>query len=176
MLLAPRSLLLAPRSWLLALGSLFFVLTSCKFNPNLQGKGTVHLQGIWEEGGVVYQDDLLQYSRHKFRFTCDSVYATIQTFAKVNTNPDSCFNDGSWTEYAKGTYLTNNDTLIVTATFTKSNFKQKISGCYRIGQYLPAFIIRKSSPDSLYLESLQQHLPLKLALKERTACVQKPLN
>lgn len=151
-------------------------LASCKFNPNLQGKGTAHLQGIWEEGSVAYQDDLLQYSRHKFRFTCDSVYVIIQTFAKVNTYPDSCFNNGTWAEYAKGTYQTINDTLIVTATFTKSNFKQKISGCYRIGQYLPAFIIRKSSSDSLYLENLKQHLPLKLALREKTACVQKPLN
>ncbi|MFA6945065.1 MAG: fumarate hydratase [Pedobacter sp.] len=149
---------------------------SCKFNPNLQGKGTESLQGIWQEDSVDYQNERLQYSRHQLRFTCDSVYITIKTFAKVNTYPDSCFNKGSWIEYAKGTYLTKGDTLMFTATFTKSNFKQKISGCYRIGQYLPAYIIKKNSGDSLYLESLKQHLQIKLSLKEKIVCVQKPLN
>ncbi len=152
------------------------VFASCKFNPNLQGRGTASLQGIWQEDSVAYQKERLQYSRHEFRFTCDSVYVTIKTFATVNTYPDSCFNNGAWTEYAKGTYQTNKDTLILTTTFTKSNFKQKISGCYRIGQYLPSFVIRKSTADSLYLESLQQHSQLKLSLKKRTSCVQKPLN
>jgi hypothetical protein len=149
---------------------------SCKFNPNLQGKGTESIQGIWEEDSVDYQDELLQYSRHQFRFSCDSVYLTIKTFAKVNTYPDSCFNNGSWTEYAKGTYLSKGDTLMLTTTFTKSNFKQKISGCYRVGQYLPAFIIRKNTGDSLYLESLKQHTNIKLSLKQKTVCIQKPLN
>ena len=159
---------------LLASCSLAFA--SCKFNPNLQGEGTTSLQGLWEEDSVAYQDQRLQYSRHKFRFTCDSIYVTIKTFARVNTYPDSCFNNGTWTEYAKGTYQTNEDTLILTTTFTKSNFKQKISGCYRIGQYLPTFVIRKNNADSLYLEGLQQHLQLKLSLSERAVCVQKPLN
>lgn len=149
---------------------------SCKFNPNLQGKGTENLQGIWEEDSVDYQSERLQYSRHKFRFSCDSVYLTIKTFAKVNTYPDSCFNNGSWTEYAKGTYLTKGDTLMLTTTFTKSNFKQKISGCYRTGQYLPAFVIQKNTDKDLHLESLKQHLNIRLSLRERTVCVQKPLN
>lgn len=158
----------------------FFVLLlamgSCKFNPNLQGKGTESIQGIWEEDSLDYQNERLLYSRHQFHFSCDSVYLTIKTFAKANIYPDSCFNNGNWTEYAKGTYLTNGDTLMLTATFTKSNFKQKISGCYRIGQYLPAFIIRKNTGDSLYLESLKQHSNIKLSLLQKTVCVQKPLN
>jgi len=142
----------------------------------MQGEGTDNLQGVWEETAVAYQNERLQYSTHQFRFRCDSVYVTINTFAKVNTYPDSCFNNGSWTEYAKGIYETKKDTLIITATFTKSNFKQKISGCYRSGQYTPAFVIRKSTSDSLYLESLHDHLPLDLILKEKTLCVQKPIN
>ena len=142
----------------------------------MQGEGRDDLQDIWEEGAVAYQNERLQYSKHQFRFSCDSVYVTINTFAKANTYPDSCFNYGSWTEYAKGIYETKNDTLLITATFTKSNFKQKISGCYRIGQYQPAFVIKKSDSDTLYLEGLQDHLPLNLILKERTLCVQKQLN
>ncbi|WP_411273577.1 fumarate hydratase [Daejeonella sp.] len=151
-------------------------LYSCKFNANMQAKGSEDLQGIWEEGLVAYQDERLQYSKHQFQFICDSVYITVKTFAKVNTYPDSCFNNGSWIEYAKGVYETREDTLLITATFTKANFKQKISGCYRIGQYLPAFVIKKSGGDSLNLEGLQDHLPLSLTLKKRTLCVQKPLN
>ncbi len=154
----------------------FTTIYSCKFNPNLQGTGRDDIQGIWDEGDVAYQNERLQYSKHNFRFSCDSVYITINTFAKVNTYPDSCFNDGMWTEYAKGVYDTKTDTLIITATFTKPDFKQKISGCYRNGQYLPVFVIRKSTPDSLYLEGLKDHMPLNLALKERTICVQKPLH
>jgi hypothetical protein len=155
---------------------LVLALVSCKFNPNLQGKGTESIQGIWEEDKVDYQNERLQYSRHHIQFSCDSVYLTIKTFAKVNTYPDSCFKNGSWTEYAKGTYLTKGDTLILSTTFTKSNFKQKISGCYRIGQYLPVFIIRKNTGDSLFLESLKQHSNINLSLIQRTICVQKPLN
>lgn len=165
--------------WLVVLGCLILcssTFSSCKFNPNIQGKGREDLQGIWEEGTVVYQNERLQYSKHKFRFSCDSVYITINTFAKFSTYPDSCFNNGEWTEYAKGVYQTQNDTLSITATFTKSNFKQKISGCYRIGQYLPVFVIRKNIRDTLHLEGLQDHLPLNLILKEKTVCVQKPLN
>ncbi|MEJ7691969.1 fumarate hydratase [Daejeonella sp.] len=151
-------------------------LGSCKFNENMQGKGRDDVQGVWEEGTVAYQNERLQYSKHQFRFSCDSVYVTIKTFANVNTYPDSCFNNGRWTEYAKGVYETKKDTLLITATFTKPDFKQKISGCYRTGQYLPAFVIKKSTTDTLYLEGLQEHLPFYLILKERTPCIQKPLN
>lgn len=142
----------------------------------MQGEGSNELQGIWEEGSVAYQNERLQFSKHQFRFSCDSVYVTIQTFAKVNNYPDSCFNNGSWTEYAKGVYDIKKDTLLITATFTKSNFKQKISGCYRIGQYLPAFVIKKSRSDTLQMEGLLDHLTLNFTLKEKTICIQKPLN
>ncbi|MHB1176793.1 MAG: fumarate hydratase [Daejeonella sp.] len=154
----------------------FLSLSSCRFNPNIQGNGRSDLQGLWEEEGVAYQDQRLQYQKHKFLFSCDSVYVTIHTFAKVNTYADSCFNNGKWTEYAKGTYVAKRDTLMISATFTKPDFKQKISGCYRTGQYLPAFVIRKSNTDTLYLEGLQDHLLLTLPLRQRTICVQKPLN
>jgi hypothetical protein len=153
-----------------------FTYASCKFNPNLQGMGTANLQGSWVEDSVAYQDQRLQYSKHDFRFTCDSIYITIKTFARVNTYADTCFNNGSWTEYAKGTYQTKQDTLILTTTFTKSDFKQKISGCYRTGEYLPVFLIKKINSTNLYLESLQDHAMLKLSLRKRTVCNPKPLN
>lgn len=150
--------------------------SSCKFNPNLQGKGADFLQGVWHEDSVSYRADLLQYTTHQFKFTCDSFYVTLNTFAKTNIYPDSCFNEGRWTEYAKGNYTVRNDSLHIYGTFTKPNFKQKISGCYRIGQYLETFIIKENSAESIELMSLKQHLPLKLALKEKITCIQKPLN
>lgn len=174
------SLFLAPCSFLLALSSLLLVLCSllfaCRFNPNLQGKGENYLQGVWHEDSVVYQDELLQYTRHQFKFTCDSFYVTLKTSAKVNTYTDSCFNNGAWVEYAKGTYTVINDTLYIYGTFTKPDFKQKISGCYRIGQYLASFIIKRHTNKALYFQSLQQHLPVKLNLKQKISCVPKPLN
>lgn len=160
-------------SFLFTLGCLALVLFSCQFNPNVQGKGSSELQGVWEQDSVQYQDKLLEYTRHKFVFTCDSFYATLRTKAKVNQFPDSCFNGGNWAEYAKGTYVFRNDTLYILGTFTKSNFKQKISGCYRIGQYLPVFIVKEKSADKLVLKD--QHINITLNLKQKITCDPKPL-
>jgi hypothetical protein len=161
---------------------LFFILiaagllSSCKFNPNLQGKGADFLQGEWMEDSVRYRNELLQYTTHHFKFTCDSFYATLNTTAQTNFYPDSCFNEGQWTEYAKGLYAVRGDSVIISGTFTKSNFKQKISGCYRIGQYLETFVIKDRTPGLIRLESLSQHRPLQLSLKRRITCIQKPIN
>lgn len=133
------------------------------------------MQGVWEEEPLVYRDSLLQYTTHHFKFSCDSFYVTLNTEAKANYYPDSCFKEGKWEEYAKGVYLVSNDTLYLAGTFTRSNFRQKVSGCYRIGQYLPVFLIKDTSPEKIELQSLQQHLPLTLKLKERIVCDPKPL-
>jgi len=150
--------------------------SSCKFNPNLQGKGADFLQGEWREDSVLYRNELLQYTTHHFKFTCDSFYVTLNTTAETNYYPDSCFNGGEWTEYAKGLYAVRGDSVIISGTFTKSNFKQKISGCYRIGQYLETFIIKDRSAELISLESLNQHRPVQLSLKRRLTCIQKPIN
>lgn len=149
--------------------------SACKFNPNFQGRGSDFIQGIWEEVPVSYQDSLLQYTRHTFKFTCDSVYVTLETHAKVNYYADSCFKSGTWKEYAKGNYVLQNDTLYILGTFTKENFKQKLSDCYRIGQYLPVFVISNKTANTLELRGLKQHVPLKLELKDKTSCVPQAL-
>lgn len=155
---------------------IFLLLTSCKFNPNLQGKGTDYLQGVWAEDSVSYRDQLLQYTKHHYKFTCDSFYTTLTTFAKTNMYPDSCFNEGKWTEYAKGNYTVKGDSLVLSGTFTKSNFKQKISGCYRIGLYLETFIIKDKPGKTIHLQSVKQHRPVYLTLKQKTVCIQQPIN
>jgi len=151
------------------------LLSSCTFNPNIQGRGADAFQGVWEEEPTKLQDSLIQYTLHHFRFTCDSFYTELSTKAKQNYYEDRCFNNGSWKEYAKGTYVVSNDTLYLIGTFTKANYKQKLHGCYRIGQYLPVFLIKSTSPDKIELQGLQQHLPVTLRLKEKTVCNPKPL-
>lgn len=152
-----------------------FCWSSCRFNANLQGRGTDFLQGAWQEDKVPYETKLLEYAKRKFVFTCDSFYATFNTQSKVNKLSDSCFNNGHWMEYAKGTYAVRHDTLFFYGTYTKANFKQKISGCYHIGQYLATFLIQKHTPDSLYLQGTQEHLPLWLRLKQKITCTPKPI-
>ncbi len=155
---------------------IIFILISCKFNPNIQGRGSNDLQGIWVEEQAIYQDQLLEYTLHTFKFTCDSFYLTFDTHTRVNTYPGNCFNNGHWTEYVKGIYSVNKDTLSLNGTFTKSNFKQKISGCYHIGQYVKAFVIKKHKGDTLSFQDLSQHVPFSLKLKQRITCIPKPIN
>ncbi len=151
-------------------------MASCKLNPNLQGAGAGFVQGIWVEQEVGYRDELLQYTTHSFRFSCDSFYVTLNTYARANYNPDSCFNNGRWIEYAKGNYAVKGDSVFLSGTFTKSNFKQKISGCYRNGQYLETFVVKEKADSYLQLESLKSHFPIKLILKELLVCNPQPLN
>ncbi|HXI00146.1 MAG TPA: hypothetical protein VNI52_07735 [Sphingobacteriaceae bacterium] len=154
----------------------FMCSTACKFNPNLQGEGTNYMQGVWHETSMPYQKQLLQHTIHNFRFTCDSFYIKLKTIARVNTYPDSCYNSGVWSEYAKGTYFTQNDTLVLKGVFTKSNFKQKISGCYRSGTFNPIFIISEKKGVGMVLQNLQNHSSVILKLKEKTTCKPQPLN
>lgn len=152
------------------------LLSACSRNLNLQERGTDFLQGVWEEDSVAYQNQLLQYTHHTFKFTCDSFYATLDTYSKVNAYTDSCFNNGHYTEYAKGLYVVKKDSILISGTFTKANFKQKISGCYRNGQYLTAFVLKKQPSDTLYLKNMQEHLPMVLVLKQKINCVPKPID
>lgn len=151
------------------------LLTSCKFNPNIQGSGSDALQGLWEEDQVLYQDSLSQYTSHKIRFSCDSFYLTLKTVARAEIYPDTCYRKGSWTEFVKGTYTTTGDTLYLNGTFTKSDFKQKISGCFRMGTYKPIFVIVKRSGQQMKLQNLMTHFPVLLNLKQKTTCIPKPL-
>ena len=152
-----------------------FAIFSCKFNPNVQEKGADYLQGIWKQEKVMYQDQLLNYALHTLTFTCDSFYLVLDTHAKMNIYPDSCFNNGHWTEYVKGEYLVDRDTLHLSGTFTKPNYKQKISGCYRTGQYFGTFIIQKQKHNVLSLQDISQHLPIELFLQQSIVCSPKPI-
>lgn len=149
------------------------LISACKFNPNIQGEGADFLQGSWTESLVDHQDSLLRYQLHDFRFDCDSVYIKVKTHAKMKMEADSCFGEGQWTEYARGIYVVRNDSLFIEATYTHDNWKQKLSGCHHIGQYLPRFAITKQSNDSLQLQNLYSKIPVKLKRTASSNCVPK---
>lgn len=154
--------------------SLLF-LSACTRLPNIQGKGELFMQGIWNEDSVAYGKKLNTFTQHHFKFTCDSFYVNLLTRSKVNFYEDSCFNKGVWKEYAKGVYAVKGDTLYLGGTFTHANYKQKISGCYRIGRYEKNFLIKKYAASTLLLESLNDQHEINLNLKQKIICVQKAL-
>lgn len=151
------------------------VSAACRRLPDVQGKGEAFLQGIWNQDSIPNADKLLNYTRHKFKFTCDSFYVDLTTHSKVNYYADSCFNGGIWKEYAKGVYKVSGDSLFLSGTYTKSNYKQKVSGCYQIGRYEKAFFIRSFEPEKLHLESVGNQRMCDLVLKERIICQPKAL-
>jgi len=169
-----KSLLLRGRD--LGMGLFFLAFCfSCTRLPNVQGKGEALLQGVWNQDSVANADQLLNYTQHRFKISCDSFYVDLTTYSKVNYYEESCFNKGVWKEYAKGTYSVKGDTLLLNGTFTKENYKQKVSGCYRNGRYLSDFKIKSSSANSLVLESLNDQRECKLVLKEKITCQPKEL-
>jgi len=163
------------KRFLIFLFTLSTLQLACSMRPNVQGKGEDFMQGVWNEDLVAYSEKLSNYTQHHFKFTCDSVYIDMITHSKVNFYEDSCYHNGIWKEYAKGVYVVKGDTLFIGATFTHANYKQKISGCYRIGRYEKNFLINKKSADTLLLESLNDQREIKLTLKDKLTCVPKEL-
>lgn len=158
---------------LLVVVVMLFFLSACRFNSDYQNVGEPTLQGTWIQESVPHQNELLTYSLHEFRFSCDSVYVTIRNFAKEPIIVDSCYNGGEWTEYARGLYVIRNDSLLIEATYIHANGKQKLTGCYHIGQYLPRLDIGKQTADSLYLQDRNSYIPMNLRKVESTTCVPK---
>lgn len=152
---------------------LILFLSSCKFNSKMQNTGAEFIQGSWIAETVPDQDKLLRYQLHDFQFTCDSVYVKIKTFAKTKMEIDTCYGNGEWQEYARGVYVVRGDSLLIEATYTHDNWRQKLSGCHHIGQYLPRFKITKQTADSLYLSNFYSHIPIELRKTETTTCVPK---
>lgn len=149
--------------------------TSCRRLPDVQGKGSDFMQGVWVQDSVRDAEKLLSNTHHRFKITCDSFYVDLTTYSKVNYYADSCFQNGIWKEYAKGVYLVRSDSLFFEGTYTKANYKQKLSGCYQIGRYIKSFKIKKASSDKLLLESTNNQRELSLTLNEKITCAPREL-
>lgn len=149
--------------------------SSCRRLPNVQGEGALIMQGVWKQDSLAHAEKLLNYTQHQFRFSCDSFYVDLTTYSKVNYYEDSCFNNGIWKEYAKGVYALRNDSLFLEGTYTKANYKQKVSGCYNNGRYIKSFLIQAKADSSITLMSLNDQRELDLVLKEKTTCIPQEL-
>lgn len=158
---------------LVLIAGLVCAFSACKRNTRYQGEGASFIQGTWIQETVPFQDSLLRFQLHRFRFTCDSVYITIHQNARVQTIPLECFNQGEWTEFARGVYVVRNDSLLIEATYTHADGRQKLTGCYTIGQYLERFDIEGYRGDSLFLMSSNSHVPVALRRSEKTTCIPK---
>ncbi|MDM1293700.1 fumarate hydratase [Sphingobacterium sp. N143] len=162
------------KTYLLAFAiGMFFIFSACRFNSDMQSEGASFLQGEWVQDSIPGQQQMMQFTLREFRFTCDSVYAVMHVNNKVQTVPDSCYNQGSWTEYAKGIYVLRGDSIIVDGIYTKVNGKQKISGCYLSGQYIPRFKVVHHSADSVVLESRFDQRPIVLRKTKDITCIPK---
>lgn len=139
----------------------------------MQQEGAQEVQGVWIQESVPMQDGLLQYTLHEFKFICDSVYVTMHTTSKVKNVADTCYADGTWREYAKGVYVVRGDSLLVDGLYTKADGKQKITGCYRSGQYLPRFKINQTTADSLVLEGRFDQRTIHLRKTADITCIPK---
>lgn len=152
---------------------MFVIVVGCQRHSEMQTEGTSYLHGVWVQDSIPQQGQMLNYTLHEFTFVCDSVYTTMHVHAKTKTMPDSCYNNGKWTEYAKAVYVVRGDSMIVEGIYTKENWKQKVSGCYKHGQYLPRFKIVHHSPDSVVLENKFDLRPIVLRKVSDLICVPK---
>lgn len=159
------------KAYLFFIMGMLLLFGSCKFNSEMQTEGASYLQGEWKQDSIPNQHQMLQYTLTDFRFTCDSIYARMYVHAKTKQITDSCYNNGSWVEYAKGLYVVRGDSVIVDGIYVKENGKQKVSGCYRQGQYLPRFKVAFHSKDSLVLENKYDQRPIILRKTKDVICV-----
>ena len=157
--------------------SAFCLLTAaCSFNPNTQGKGEEYLQGEWQQDSTPVQKQLLSYSVYSFKFTCDSFFVQQQTYSKVNNGTDSCMNNGRWTEYIRGTYAQQHDTLRLKGFFSNANYTlKKQGGCFRSGVYEEYFKVNTKTDSLLELTGTTTVIPIQIHLTKKLTCNVKPL-
>ncbi len=161
------------KAYLAIMLGMLFTFASCYRHSDMQTEGVAVLQGVWVQDSVHNKEQLLNYTLHEFTFRCDSIYTVMDVHAKTKTMPDSCFKNGNWKEYAKGVYVQRGDSLIVEGIFTRENGKQKISGCYKNGQYLPRFKIISIAADSIVLQNKFESKPITLRKTQDITCVPK---
>jgi hypothetical protein len=151
-------------------------LASCSFNPNLQGKGEVYLQGEWRQDSSALQQKLVTFSRYSVRFDCDSFFVKIDNSSKVNYGGDTCMSKGHWAEYIRGGYRQRNDTLFLKGQFCNADYTLKTDmNCFRTGPYEEVFKISKKTDSLVQLSGTSSVIPVNLHLIKKTTCTQKPL-
>jgi hypothetical protein len=152
------------------------LLSACKFNPDMQGKGESYLQGEWQQDSVKEQKKLTTYSLYRLTFNCDSFYLRINTFSKVNFGNDTCMNSGRWIEYAKGQYAQNHDTLHLKGQFCNADYSIKNeTTCFRSGVFEEYFKVNKKADSVVQFASTSNVIPINAHLIKKITCQIKPL-
>lgn len=155
---------------------MLFLLASCASNPPIQTPGQAYLQGEWRQDSVPGQQKLVQYALYQFKFTCDSFYVQQQTFSKINYGTDTCMARGRWTEYMKGDYVQQHDTLQLHGFFCDARHKIKNEGsCFRYGTYQENFKVSRKGDALLQLTNINDVVPLQLRLVKRLNCIPQHL-
>lgn len=151
-------------------------IAACSWNPNLQGKGEIYLQGEWQQDSSAVQQKLITFSAYRIKFDCDSFYMQIHSRSAVNYGSDTCRKNGQWAEYIKGAYRQRNDTLFMKGQFCNANFSLKTNtDCFRVGPYEELFRVSKKSGSLVQLSGTSNVIPVQLKLIKLTTCTQKPL-
>lgn len=146
-------------------------LSACKFNKLEQSTGDAYLQGLWQEDALLKHEDLVSWQTFRFKFTCDSFYATIHNVSKVNLDGGPCYQEGNWDEYAKGYYKVVGDTLKFDGNFVDAEFKYKTVGsCYRNGKFTDLFLITAKTDSVIHLKNLQTGTTQQLLLQQKLVC------
>lgn len=148
---------------------------SCKFNSPIQGSGADFLQGNWVQDSVPMQKQLVNYSLYAFDFNCDSFFVSINTFSKVQVAVDTCMHRGEWMEYAKGSYVLQNDTLYLKGFFANADTTLKNEGCLRKGVFNETFSVKLKSDSLLQMNNLSGVIPISMRLTARSSCIPKSL-
>lgn len=161
------------RNLYIILISCIAISTSCTRLPDIQGTGSPLVQGVWEQ--VDLDSALESYTKHKFKFSCDSFYLEIQTKSKLHYFADTCSNNGLRVEYAKGIYVLKEDSLFLNGVYTKENYKQKISGCYNIGSYRHNFVLTDNEGGIIKFRDLSNNITGSLTRTAQFECVPQPL-
>lgn len=161
------------RNLLIILTLCFAISSSCTRLPDIQGTGSPTVQGVWEQQDL---DTALEtYTKHKFKFSCDSFYLEMEIKNKLHYFADTCSNDGKRIEYAKGIYVLKEDSLFLNGVYTKENYKQKISGCFNIGSYRHNFLVLGIADGNMNIRDLSNNVEGKLLRTATFECVPQPL-
>ncbi|HEY0245334.1 MAG TPA: fumarate hydratase [Mucilaginibacter sp.] len=157
--------------------ALTLLASACSMNPNTQGTGESYLQGEWQQDSTVVQKQLMTYSLYHFKFTCDSFFVQQQTYSKINYGADTCMNKGHWTEYMRGTYTQQLDTVHLKGIFCNADFTSKDPniGCFRSGVYEEFFKVNKKSDSLIQFSGTASVIPVNLRLTKKLTCHVKPL-
>ena len=159
-----------------ALVFLLSAVISCSFNPNLQGKGEVYLQGEWQQDSNIVERKLVVASQYDVKFDCDSFFIQIKDHSKVKYGSDTCRNSGHWAEYIKGTYSQKIDTLFLKGQYCNANFTLKTNtDCFSTGPYQEFFKVIKQTDSFIQLSGTSLVIPVNLKLIKKISCTPKSL-